>query len=187
MCVCVCVCVCYRPPVRGVCPNYEVIEFQPRTVTPLEPRLFHLFLRIILVPPRPPFPSSGVLPGGGSPLPPRHPLHRRTKNLLKCKCEKNPTPVLYTTEGKPKESLSPAMMQDIQNIDLLYVWILSRQRKYCVPGSVLYITASTCEKLPGTLSLAGLSLTQKSVFTGIFGDFLVFSLQNRRKHEWTKC
>ena len=28
------VCVCYRPPVRRACPSYEVVEFQPRTVTP---------------------------------------------------------------------------------------------------------------------------------------------------------
>ena len=32
----VCVCVCYRPRGLGVCPNYEVVEFQPQTVTPLE-------------------------------------------------------------------------------------------------------------------------------------------------------
>ena len=33
VCVCVCVCVCYRPPVRAVCPNHEVVMFQPPTVT----------------------------------------------------------------------------------------------------------------------------------------------------------
>ena len=27
------VCVCYRPPVRVVCPNHEVVVFQPWTVT----------------------------------------------------------------------------------------------------------------------------------------------------------
>ena len=27
------VCVCYRPPVRVVCLNHEVVDFQPRTVT----------------------------------------------------------------------------------------------------------------------------------------------------------
>ena len=31
--VCVCVCVCYRPPFHAVCPNHEVVLFQPRTVT----------------------------------------------------------------------------------------------------------------------------------------------------------
>ena len=33
-CVCVCVCVCYWPPDRGICPNYEDVDFQPRIVTP---------------------------------------------------------------------------------------------------------------------------------------------------------
>ena len=33
------VCVCFRPPDRGVCPNYEVVELQPWTGTPPEPRL----------------------------------------------------------------------------------------------------------------------------------------------------
>ena len=32
-------CVCCWTPVRGVCPNYEMVEFQPQTVTPPEPRL----------------------------------------------------------------------------------------------------------------------------------------------------
>ena len=32
--MCVCVCVCYWPPVREVCPNYDAVMFQPRTVTP---------------------------------------------------------------------------------------------------------------------------------------------------------
>ena len=30
----VCVCVCYRKLDHGVCPNYEVVDLQPRTVTP---------------------------------------------------------------------------------------------------------------------------------------------------------
>ena len=46
LCVCVCVCVCCRSPSREVCPNYEVVEFQPRTVTPPEPMIFCLLLRI---------------------------------------------------------------------------------------------------------------------------------------------
>ena len=29
----------FWPPVHELCPNYEVVEFQPRTVTPTEPRL----------------------------------------------------------------------------------------------------------------------------------------------------
>ena len=39
------VCVCYWPPVLGVCPNYEVVEFQPRKATPTKPRLRRLLLR----------------------------------------------------------------------------------------------------------------------------------------------
>ena len=31
--MCVCVCLCFRPPVRLVCLNHEVAEFQPRKVT----------------------------------------------------------------------------------------------------------------------------------------------------------
>ena len=30
---------CCRTPARGVCPNYEVVEFQPRTGNPLDPRI----------------------------------------------------------------------------------------------------------------------------------------------------
>ena len=41
-----CVCVCGRPPACGMCPNYEVAEFQPRTVTSPEPRLCRLLLHI---------------------------------------------------------------------------------------------------------------------------------------------
>ena len=33
------VCVCYWPPARGVCPNYQVVEFKTQTVTPKKPRL----------------------------------------------------------------------------------------------------------------------------------------------------
>ena len=74
-------CVCYYPPVRGVCPNYEVVEFQPRTVTPLKPRLCCLLLRIYYWP-APPYPPVVWCPsGGGSPLLPQHPLHRRPSCL----------------------------------------------------------------------------------------------------------
>ena len=38
------VCLCYWLPVRGVCPNYEVVEFQPRKVTPTKPMLCPLLL-----------------------------------------------------------------------------------------------------------------------------------------------
>ena len=58
--------VCYWPPVRGVCPNYEVVEFKPRTVTPPKPRLRCLLLRIcsLPVPTSPPAVQcySGVAP-----------------------------------------------------------------------------------------------------------------------------
>ena len=40
------VCVCYWPPVRGVCPNYEVVQFEPWTVNPPEYWLRRLLLRI---------------------------------------------------------------------------------------------------------------------------------------------
>ena len=32
-CCCCCCCCCFRPPVRVVCPNHEVVLFQPRTGT----------------------------------------------------------------------------------------------------------------------------------------------------------
>ena len=41
------VCVCCRPPARGVYPNYEVVEFEPRKVTPTEPRICRLLLRTV--------------------------------------------------------------------------------------------------------------------------------------------
>ena len=60
---------CYRAQVRGVCPNYEVVELQPRTVNPQEPRLCRLLLRIYTcpVPPHPTFLPPDVLPGGVAP------------------------------------------------------------------------------------------------------------------------
>ena len=39
-------CVRYWIPVRGVCPNYDVVDFQPPTVIPPEPRLCFFLLRI---------------------------------------------------------------------------------------------------------------------------------------------
>ena len=36
-----CVCVYFWPPAHGVCPNYEVVEFQSWTGTPMERRLCH--------------------------------------------------------------------------------------------------------------------------------------------------
>ena len=71
VCVCVYICVCYCPPFRGVCPNYEVAEFQPRKVTPPEPRLCRLLLRIYTSPAPPSFPAAGCPSGGGIPLLPR--------------------------------------------------------------------------------------------------------------------
>ena len=59
------ICVCYWPPVRVVCPNHEVLEFQPRIWTTsdlgsvdifttwnleLPPHLFQTFSSIVLVP-----------------------------------------------------------------------------------------------------------------------------------------
>ena len=51
-----CVCLCYRPLVYRVCPNYELVEFQPQTMIPPKPRLCHLLLHSYswLAPPSPP-------------------------------------------------------------------------------------------------------------------------------------
>ena len=46
----VCAWVCYRTLVHEVCPNYEVVEYQPCTVTPPESRLCRLLLRIYFCP-----------------------------------------------------------------------------------------------------------------------------------------
>ena len=56
-------------PVRVVCPNYEVVEFQPRKVTPPEPRRCCLLLRIYTctAPLLPTFPPPDVLTGGAAP------------------------------------------------------------------------------------------------------------------------
>ena len=63
-----CVSVCFRPPARGLCPNYEVVEFQPRTGIPPEPRLYCEFLRTCLLDlPLPLFLPPDLLPGGQPP------------------------------------------------------------------------------------------------------------------------
>ena len=56
----------YQPPVRDVCPNYEVVGFQPHTVTPPELRLFCLLLRIYYFPTAPYLPVVRC-PSGGTP------------------------------------------------------------------------------------------------------------------------
>ena len=56
-------CVCYRPPVYGLCPNYELVEFQPRAVTPPKPRLCCLLLHIYYWP-SPPYPPIFRCPSG---------------------------------------------------------------------------------------------------------------------------
>ena len=66
------------PPVRGVCPNYEVVMFQPQTVTP--PYLgsvINCYVRYsTLLNPLHPSPPSACFPsGGGVPSPaPGHSL-----------------------------------------------------------------------------------------------------------------
>ena len=76
VCVCVFVCMCYRPPVRGVCPNYEVVEFQPWKVTHPQPRICCLLLHIYTFPAPPSIPIV-LCPygGGGIPLLNRRFLH----------------------------------------------------------------------------------------------------------------
>ena len=71
VCVCMCVCVCNRPPVSEVCPNYEVVMFQPLTVTPPHLVSIAIVTYFISSPPAPPdyivflycsFPYSILLP-----------------------------------------------------------------------------------------------------------------------------
>ena len=53
--VCVCVCLCVnQPPVQTVCPNYEVVVFQPWTVTATYLGSVAIFNNFILAPPAPP-------------------------------------------------------------------------------------------------------------------------------------
>ena len=41
--------VCYRPPVREVCTNYEMVEFQNRIFTPPEPRLLFFIVTYLFL------------------------------------------------------------------------------------------------------------------------------------------
>ena len=68
VCVCMCVCVYFWSSVRGVCSNYEVVEFQPRTVTPLKPFVRRLLLHIYYLPAPPYPPTLGCTSGGGQPI-----------------------------------------------------------------------------------------------------------------------
>ena len=63
--VCVCVCVCYWALVCGLCLNYEVVDFQYQTMTPLKPRL----VQMILYGDNTDVSGAGDREGGG--LPPR--------------------------------------------------------------------------------------------------------------------
>ena len=65
---------CYRTPVLGVYPNYEVVEFQPTTVIPPEPRLCCFWLRIYsFTAPSLPYSFPMSLPGGHPPTAPTPP------------------------------------------------------------------------------------------------------------------
>ena len=81
--VCVCLCVCYWPPFREVCPNYEVVKFQPPfLITPDLGSVAYCNVAYLLVPPHPlllpsdvlsPQPSSSVKIAQGTIHPPgRH-------------------------------------------------------------------------------------------------------------------
>ena len=60
---CVCVCV-YWPSVREVCPNYEVVVFQPLTLTtPDLASVAYCYIAYLLNPPHPLFLPSDVHPG----------------------------------------------------------------------------------------------------------------------------
>ena len=88
-----CCCCCYWPPVCEVCPNYEVVEFQPRTLT--TPDLGSVaYCYVLLLDPSyplllpskvlPPLPSSSVFPLHSIIFPPgRHtsPSHHIEKNV----------------------------------------------------------------------------------------------------------
>ena len=64
----------FRPPSRGVCPNYEVAEFQPRKGTTLEPSFCHKLLRTFLLEPSLPlFPPTDFILGGSDPSYPKNP------------------------------------------------------------------------------------------------------------------
>ena len=73
-----CMCVCYWPPFLGVYPNYEVLGFQSQKVTPSEPMICRLLLRIYSWPALTSLHVVWFPPGGvGVLLLPRYPLHRR--------------------------------------------------------------------------------------------------------------
>ena len=56
---------CYCPPVYEICPNHEVVMFQPRTVTTPKPRLRRLLLHSLLFEtPHPLLLPFDVLPEG---------------------------------------------------------------------------------------------------------------------------
>ena len=72
---------CYWSLVRGVWPDYEVVEFQPWTVTPPKPWLCSLLLHSYSWPAPPSPPAVRCHSGRASPLLPRHPLHQRQSCL----------------------------------------------------------------------------------------------------------
>ena len=58
-----CCCCCYWPPIREVCPNYELVEFQPRTfTTPYLGSVAYCYVAYLLYPPYPLLPPSHVPP-----------------------------------------------------------------------------------------------------------------------------
>ena len=100
----VCVCVCYRPPVREVCPNHEVVMFQPRTVTTPKPRLFLLLLYSLLMNlTRPLLMPSDFLPGRNTtPTPPPHPpTSTLSPHGIICPPERHPYLSQYTENISP--------------------------------------------------------------------------------------
>ena len=62
-----CVCVCYWPPVHEVCPNYEVVVFQPWKLTTLDlGSVAYCYIAYLLNPPHLLFLTSYVRQGEAS-------------------------------------------------------------------------------------------------------------------------
>ena len=111
-------CFCYWPPVCEVCPNYEVVEFQPRTfTTPYLGSVAYFYVAYLLKPPHllllpsnvlPPQMSSSALVPHGIIRPPGH--HPSPSQNTKTLHPHFPHPSLPETDSSSTPSSPPFLL-----------------------------------------------------------------------------
>ena len=96
------VCVCYWPPVREVCPNYEVVTFQPQILTNLDlGSVADCYTAYLLNPPHHLFLPFNVRPGEAYKSCPNAPDINVSPNRIICPPGRHPSLSQHTNKRLP--------------------------------------------------------------------------------------